>query len=461
MDTVLERYSHQLFVGYLVLLAWIPLPMGSNRAWAWAMLEIWIYALAAAWLYGFCKGKIQLSQTFRRSGIILIVLAAWLAYAAAQFIPWPYASVALISPESARMHSLIQPAGWIPLSVDPHASMEAWYMSLAYVLLFGLSLLLVDSRNRLKAVAYVLVLSGLFQAFYGGVMTLSGLEYGFFFKKYSHLGSASGTYVNRDHLAGYLEMSLSVGIGLMISSLSGETSLTWRQRIRNWASLLLGEKLRLRIYLAVMVIGLVLSHSKMGNAAFFSSLITAGFIGLVLSKPAPRSTVVFLASLIAIDIVIAGTWFGAERIVSGMQQASVAEAPERMEVSEYAFRQWKDYLWTGSGGGSFYTVFPRIRTGDLFHFYNHAHDDYVEIGSEYGIDGMVLLAFIVLSSFYAALLAQYRRRDPLMRGMAFSSTMGIIALMIHSLTDFNLQIPANAATFMVILSLGWISLYLE
>jgi len=49
----------------------------------------------------------------------------------------------------------------------------------------------------------------------------------------------------------------------------------------------------------------------------------------------------------------------------------------------------------------------------------------------------------------------------LMRGMAFASTMGITALLIHSWVDFNLQIPANAALFMVILALGWISLHLD
>jgi hypothetical protein len=31
--------------------------------------------------------------------------------------------------------------------------------------------------------------------------------------------------------------------------------------------------------------------------------------------------------------------------------------------------------------------------------------------------------------------------------------------MIHSAVDFNLQIPANAMTFMLVLSLAWISLY--
>lgn len=67
---------------------------------------------------------------------------------------------------------------------------------------------------------------------------------------------------------------------------------------------------------------------------------------------------------------------------------------------------------------------------------------------------------MVLTSFATALAALKRRRDPLMRGMAFASLMGTIALLIHSTVDFNLQIPANAATFMVILALGWLALNL-
>jgi hypothetical protein len=45
--------------------------------------------------------------------------------------------------------------------------------------------------------------------------------------------------------------------------------------------------------------------------------------------------------------------------------------------------------------------------------------------------------------------------------MAFASIMGILALMIHSSVDFNLQIPANAMLFMVILALGWVAGYAE
>jgi hypothetical protein len=37
--------------------------------------------------------------------------------------------------------------------------------------------------------------------------------------------------------------------------------------------------------------------------------------------------------------------------------------------------------------------------------------------------------------------------------------MGVTSILIHSWVDFNLQIPANAALFMVLLALGWISLF--
>jgi hypothetical protein len=65
----------------------------------------------------------------------------------------------------------------------------------------------------------------------------------------------------------------------------------------------------------------------------------------------------------------------------------------------------------------------------------------------------------VAVSLGAAIRAQWVRRDPLMRGMSFASMMGVTAILIHSAFDYNLQIPANATYFMVLLALGWISLF--
>ncbi len=94
------------------------------------------------------------------------------------------------------------------LTLDLSASLTAWLKSLAYVLLFMLTLLLVDSMQRLKTLAYVLVLSGLGQAVYGSLaLAVAGS------------GNASGTFVNRNHFAAYLVLCLATGIGLLIASM--------------------------------------------------------------------------------------------------------------------------------------------------------------------------------------------------------------------------------------------------
>jgi O-antigen ligase len=105
-------------------------------------------------------------------------------------------------------------------------------------------------------------------------------------------------------------------------------------------------------------------------------------------------------------------------------------------------------------------VFPYYRERDIRGFYDHAHNDYLEFLSESGVIASSLLAATVVLCLGAALLAQRRRHDPLMRGMGFSATMGITAILIHSSVDFNLQIPANAALFMVLLALPWLTLNL-
>jgi hypothetical protein len=51
------------------------------------------------------------------------------------------------------------------------------------------------------------------------------------------------------------------------------------------------------------------------------------------------------------------------------------------------------------------------------------------------------------------------RKDPLYRGLGFASLMGIIAILIQSTVDFNLQIPANAAMFVLLLAFALISRY--
>jgi putative inorganic carbon (HCO3(-)) transporter len=459
-----------LFYGLLALLAWAPLPLGSNRIWAWAVLAVGCYLLATAWLAGYVLGRFTVSDAFRRARWALVAGAVWLLYVGLQFTPLPAGWVQILSPNAYAAHAAAAavsghpPAAALILSVDPHATRDFWFKSLAYGCMFCLTLLLADSRRRLELLLKTLVICGTLQAVYASVMVMSGLEYSFLIKKYVGQGTATGTFINRNHLAGYLNLCLAMGIGLMIAKLGGEAVHTWRQRLRSIARLLLGEKARLRIYLIVMVIGLVLTRSRMGNTAFFAGTFIAGAVGLLLMRNAPRSTMLFLASIIALDILIVGSWFGVDQVAKRIQQTEVTTSADnplptehRDEVDRQALAYAKDFLLTGSGGGSFYVTFPAYSSSGIVGFYDHAHNDYLQLLTETGVIGFSLCALIVAMAAVQALLALRRRNDPLMRGTAFGVTLAICWLAIHSTVDFNMQIPANALTMTVILALAWVA----
>ncbi len=459
-----------MYFGLLALLVLAPLPKGGVPTWAWTVLVSALCLLATGWLLQWLRARCEITPAFRHARWALLALLLWCLWIGLQIVTLPAGWVQTLSPKAHEAHALAAAALGLPLparltlSLDPHATLDFLLKSVAWSSAFALTLLLVDRRERLELLLQTLVICGMLQALYGSVMVLSGLEYEFLVKKAYNLGVATGTYVNRNHLAGYLNLCLAAGIGLMIARLGGDAIHSWRQRLRSLARLLLGEKARLRIFLIVMVIGLVLTRSRMGNTAFFASTLIVGALGLLLMRGAPRSTMVFLASLVVLDVLIVGTWFGVDQVAQRIQGTEISTNAEnvlpsedRDEVGRAALPYLNDFRLTGSGGGTFYVVFPSYHNEKLNGYYDFAHNDYVQIAAETGVVGLLLCGAVVLGALWQALRAMRQRRDPLMRGTAFGVTMVICWLLIHSTVDFNLQMPATAFSATVMLALAWIA----
>ena len=416
------------------------------------------------WLAGYLRRESVPGPVARSAWPALLLLALWLLFLLLQWVPLPAEIVKLLSPQAAAAHAgadYLAPNRLITLSLDPHATQVFWLKSCAYAATFALTLVLVHGRARLGWLCLAIVFAGLLQAFYGSLMHLAKMDGESFGMPIPHAAQASGSYVNRNHLAGLLEMSLAVGIGLMIGQLEDRPRRSWRQFLQDTAELLISRKAVLRLVLVIMVIGLVMTHSRMGNTAFFASLLVAGVIALLLSRHAPRGTVILISSLIAIDVLIIGAWFGLERTVTRIAETTMTDVEERVDPAIYAAQIFQDFPLFGTGGGTFYTAYTRYRGQDIGAFYDHVHNDYMQFLTESGAIGVALLGLLVAGTLACALFAQLRRRDPVLRGTAFGVVMGMIAIGIHSTVDFNLQIPANAFVFTILLAMGWLSLYLH
>jgi O-antigen ligase len=437
----------------MAVLIWAPLPFASNRVWGGALLALLVYLLLLAWIGLFLLGRAQLKDNVWRYGrlplALLLIVQLWVL---AQTLPLPPSIIAVLSPQAYAWHVK---DGWLSLSLDPASTRFYLLRGCAFTAGFFLTLALVNSHDRVKALLQVLVFSGTFQAAYGGFMVLSGLELGFFVEKYVGQGVTTGTFVNRNHYAGYLVMCLSAGIGLLLAHLSTVRSRGWRERLRAWLRLLLSPKVRLRIYLAVMVVALVLTRSRMGNVAFLAALGLAGALALYAGRRFSWPLVLFLASLLVVDMLILGQWFGFDRLAERLQ-ATQPEQEARVWSNSYTIDYIREFTVTGSGGGSFYGVFPNYQAANLEGFHRHAHNDYLEFAAELGIPAMLLLAGFVALAFLSACRVQRQRNTPLYRGAGFAVVMTVLWAAIHSTADFNLQVPANALTFVTILALAFV-----
>ncbi|MEH6592979.1 MAG: O-antigen ligase family protein, partial [Halioglobus sp.] len=343
------------------------------------------------------------------------------------------------------------------VSVAPESTQGALLLGCGLVAAFVLVLLLVDSRERIQSTTRVMVWCGVFQAFFAAAMMMSDVEQVAFLDKVIRHESATGTFVNRNHLAGFLEMNLAIGIGMLAAQLHLHPAANWREFMRRTIDTLLSRKFRLRLYLVIMVIGLVLTRSRMGNLAFFSSLLACAMVGMVLQRRVTRGAVIFFVSLLLIDLYIVGNWFGMDEVVDRLQNASFEEE-HRDEVAIDSVAMWQDHFWAGTGADTFYQAYVHggYMSPDSLH-YRHAHNDYLEIGSGFGFIGFVLLGFAVLSSLRQALLAQRRRHSRVFQGLGFASVMGVSSILIHSFTDFNLHIPVNSLWFVVLLAFAWVA----
>ena len=431
------------------LLVWVPLPFASNRIWSGALLVSLVFLLLSAWLSLFLANRVRIDGVvwrFSRLPLILLLAVQLWAFLQLQYLPSTW--VELLSPKAHGWHLK---EGWLSISLDRESGKYFLLRGLAYCAGFFLTIALINSYERVKILLQVLVFSGTAQAIYGSFMVLSGLEMGFFVEKYAGLGLATGTFVNRNHLAGYLVMCLSAGIGLFMSQLARDSARSWRDRLRRWLSLLLSPKIRLRVYLAMMVVALVMTRSRTGNLAFFVSLAIAASVAIYAGRQISVRMLGFIASLFVVDVLILGKWFGFDKLLARIEETNLG-SESRIWSNEYSLDYLADFPWTGSGGGSFYGIFPQYQGSDLVGFHQYAHNDYLQFAIELGLPATgLLLAVMIL-----AMVGSYRllqRQSPLYVGVGFTGAMTLAWAAIHSASDFNLQIPANAFTFVVLLAL--------
>lgn len=424
-----SMYSRFIFVLLCIVILWAPIPLGSNRAWGWGILQVMIGLAFAVHLLSCWSSQTALfvQKRFLLPMLPLLVLLLWLVLQSLQLLP----------------------------TADAYQTGIMASKTLFFLLWCSLLLNYCYGHKRLRLLAIVIVISGALQAFYGVVVQLANFDVSPVIGM-NEANRARGSFVYQNHFANYLALALCVAIGLLMSQLSGErTQRNWRQLSRDILSTMLSAKMMLRLAMILMVVGLVMSRSRMGNAAFFASLVAVALLALWFYKRPPALLKPLVISILLLDMVLVSSMFGLEKLQQRYEDTSFA-SEARDEVVVDSIPLLTEHGFTGSGGGTFYTVFPAVQPKPYSGFYDHAHNDYLQFAIEVGVPITALLMLWLAWLAWQALQVMRTHEQKLERGLCFAALMAMLHMALHSTVDFSLQAPANALLFLTILMLALI-----
>jgi len=320
----------------------------------------------------------------------------------------------------------------ISLSFFPYATKTEFFkwMTLAGFFLFLLHWKPLDNEYRiLNQLIFVILIVGFFESLYG---------IGEVFGKTSD-PAGMGTFVNRNHFAGYLLMVIPLSIGFLFSREANQS-----RRFRSWVqhlSSLDGRGLLIGFSVIVIILGLVFSASRMGIS---SLLLSFTFMTIFVRNAGGESMFSKKSVLILGLALIWAGWIGLDAVISRFFSSS-EDFGKRWEIWVGTLQIIKGFPLFGSGLGTFVQVFPMHSSIHVRGLVTHAENDFLQLASEVGLIGFGLLLALFVFLFFrvASGLRKLSPGEP-RRYIGMGALVGILALMFHSLVEKNIQVPANS-----------------
>ncbi|MFQ5914078.1 MAG: O-antigen ligase family protein [Nitrospinota bacterium] len=332
------------------------------------------------------------------------------------------------------------------LSVDPWRTRQALLSLLTPLLVFFVAANLGGSRRQTKrflvtvaGTAGVISAYGLFQVFTGRPYVLWSMV--------PHGGRVLGAFINPNHFALYLEIALPltlVLVGSFFLADGPEEDTGWRSALsrfrRGWGP----GFVFVTLSLALSFLALLYTQSRMGLASFLLVSI-AGTPFLVRKRRtlALRSVaLLFLGSFL-----VAKVWVGIDQPLRRLVTLTYGVERGRLQVWVDSRDFRRDFFLTGSGLGSFEVMYPKYQTIQTHLKFDHAHNDFLEVWTETGVIGFGLVLLGIGAVGWEMIRLRSRRQEPFVLLFSGAAMIGIGSVLLHSLGDFGLRIPANAYLF--------------
>lgn len=504
-----SRVTAAAGLGALILFA--PLAFGSVETWSLVVIETTVFALGALWLAGrfaVGRGRIPTRLEWPIVAFVGLVLLQLLPMPSAahrvvspeqhalygrtvpgydgteprSFEAWLLAHdpASSIGASSSRAAADAEPSvegdhptprpGPRPISYAPSETLDRLLLFVAYALVFFMVADLARSATVFRRFVVWIVFVGMGIAALGIFQKLTWNGKILWFRSPGPMTRPFGPFVNPNHFAAFMELVVPLALGLLLTLLSHGSRLgyRWEAEARYagsgpearsklpWAATQSGAKAVLLGFLLLFSLGSIfLSLSRGGMIA--TALTFAAFSPLIVPvhvrtrfRPA-----LMVTGLVACALVVAALFYFSasmlpEKLTSLATEGAEPSSFERTLAWKQTLRMIADHAWVGCGLGGFETAFARYAPAGVLGVWKQSHNDYLQIAAETGILGALLASLALWVFARRHMIPALRIRIRADRFLILGLAMAVVSMLLHSLVDFSLQIPAVGFLFVVL-----------
>ena len=241
---------------------------------------------------------------------------------------------------------------------------------------------------------------------------------------------ADGTYVNRNHFAGLLEMVFPFAVIYPVALLrpgrsrESPSALPALKACAVWA------------VATVILLGIIYSLSRMGFIAALTSLFVMAALGFGarLSAKKKWAAVGMVGILILLSFVI----LPPDQLIFRFADLSRGEkisANDRMLIWKETLHLIAAYPVFGCGLGGYESAFLKFSASSPNSTVDFAHNDYLQSLAELGVVGFLILGALMVAIVVKAVRVASQDSDGSGRWLGLACTGSIAAILLHSFVD--------------------------
>jgi len=426
----------------LVLAA--PLYKGGNRALPLLALEL----VAIALLFTLALRRARGAPTPPLPRLVVAALAILLAYPLLQLVPLPegwWRALPGRADYAALVSAYAGPGAdgaSRAISLVPSATEYGW-LAMLPPLAAMLAVRALAPAQVVTLLAAMTVLAGL-EGLVGLLQVAGGDGSILYLGNRDAYGTATGTFVNRNHLAAMLAMMLPVVVGLVVyQRRRGRHGGLWRDAS---GANLAAQRALVFASAALMLLALVFTRSRAGIAFALVGLACASVLLVRVRGGTARARWIVIA-LVVLGLALAAL-IGLAPVLERMEPGELRLSGEgRLALYAATLRAAIEFLPFGSGLSTYAAVFPRFQHDVGGAYYDYAHNDYLQLVAETGIAGAAAIALLLAA--YAGRMIELVRRgsDRSFTLLQMAAGVGLLPVVLHSAVDFSLHMPGNAVWF--------------